>query len=143
MVPVTAITDAISLWFSTIDNALMRVSGLTPEDKIEEQIPFALYHARLYLTELYDDWDDKSAAANTFDILCGGGGDISSLQPITVYLFATYDVVCCCILPSAWFLSYDPLSSDDMVDWDNDSMLGIGDLDTNINEGSFVLHNSL
>ena len=79
MAPVTAIMDAISLWFSAIENAQLRVSGLSPEYKIEEQIPFALCHARLYLTESYDDWDDKSAAANTFDVSCGGGGSRSSL----------------------------------------------------------------
>ena len=30
-------------------------SGLSPDDKIEERIPFALCHARLYLTVSYDD----------------------------------------------------------------------------------------
>ena len=35
MVPVTAIMDAISLWFSAMDNALLHASGLSPEDKIE------------------------------------------------------------------------------------------------------------
>ena len=40
--------------------------------KIEERINFALIHARLYLSELYDEQDEKSAAANTFDISCGG-----------------------------------------------------------------------
>ena len=77
MVPVIAIMDAISLWFSTMDNALLCASGLSPEDKIEERIPFALWHARLYWTESYDDWDDNSAAANAFDISCGGGVSIS------------------------------------------------------------------
>ena len=33
MVPVTAIMDAISLWFSAIYNALLCASGLSPEDK--------------------------------------------------------------------------------------------------------------
>ena len=33
-----------------MDNALLRASGLSLEDKIEERIPFALCHARLYLT---------------------------------------------------------------------------------------------
>ena len=65
--------DAISLWFSEMENALLHESGISPEDKIEEQITFALCHARLYLTESYDDWDDKSTAANIFDISCGGG----------------------------------------------------------------------
>ena len=36
------------------------------------------------------------------------------------------------IFTSVWFLPNDPLSSDDIVDWDNDSMLGIGGGDTNI-----------
>ena len=42
---------------------------------------------------------------------------------------------------SAWFLPNDLLSSDDMVDLDNDSMLVIGGGDTHIDEGSFLLHN--
>ena len=41
----------------------------------------------------------------------------------------------------ARFLPNDPLYSDDMMDLDNDSMLGIGGGDTNIYEGSLVLHN--
>ena len=118
--------DAISLWFSTMENSLLCASGLYSEDKIEERIPFALCHARLYLTLLYDDWDDKSAAANTFDISCSGGVSISSLPFITVSVLATSDVVGCWLFPSAQFLSNDPLSSDDMVHWENDSMLGIG-----------------
>ena len=142
MVPVTAIMDAISIWFSAMENALLCASRLYPEDKIEERIPFALCHARLYLTVSYDDWDNKSSAANTFDISCGGGVFISSLPAITVYVLATYDVVGCLLFPSAWVLSNDPLSSDDMVDWENDSMLGIGGGETNVYEGSFMLHNS-
>ena len=71
--------DAISLWFSAMDNSLIRASALPPEDKIEERIPFALCHARLYLTVSYDEWDYKSAAANTIDISSGGGGFIYSL----------------------------------------------------------------
>ena len=55
MVPVTAIMNAISLGFSRMDNALLNMSGLSPEDKIEERIPSALCNARLYLTESYDD----------------------------------------------------------------------------------------
>ena len=35
-------------------NALLRASGLSPEDKIEERITFDLCHARLYLTVSYD-----------------------------------------------------------------------------------------
>ena len=55
-----------------MDNSLLYASGLSPEDKIEERIPFALCHARLYLTVSYDDLGNKSAAANTFNIPCGG-----------------------------------------------------------------------
>ena len=62
-----------------MDNALLRASGISPEDKIEEQIPFALCNAPLYLTVSYDDWDDKSASENAFDISCGGGGYVSLL----------------------------------------------------------------
>ena len=142
MVPVTAIMDAISLWFSAMDNALLCASGLYPEDKIEERIPFALCHARFYLTISYDDWDNKSAAANTFNIYCGGVVSIYSLPAIAVSVLATYDVVGCLLFPPAWFLSNYPLSSDDIVDWENDSMLGIGGGETNVDEGSFVLHNS-
>ena len=79
MVPVTAIMDAISLWFSAMENDLLHESGISPEDKIEEQITFALCHARLYSTISYDDWDDNYAAAKKFDISCGGGGSRSSL----------------------------------------------------------------
>ena len=78
-----------------MDNALLCASVLSPEDKIEERIPFALCHARLYLTVSYDDLDSKSAAANTFDIYCGGGVSISSLLAIAVSVLATYDVVGC------------------------------------------------
>ena len=53
-------------------NSLLHASGHYPADKIEERINFALIHARLYLSELDDEQDDKSAAANTFDISCGG-----------------------------------------------------------------------
>ena len=107
--------DAIFLWFGAMYNALLCVSGLSPEDKIEERIPFDLCHARLYLTISYDDWDDKSAAANTFDISCGGGVSISSLPASTVSVLAISNVVGCWLFPSAWFLSNDPLLSDDMV----------------------------
>ena len=69
--------DAISLWFSAMDNAILCASEFSPEYKIEEQSPFALCHARLYLTVLYYEWDDKSAAANTSEIFCGGGVSIS------------------------------------------------------------------
>ena len=79
MVPVIDNMNEISLWFSAMDNALLYASGLSQEEKTEEQIPFALCHARLYLTESYDDWDDKYVAANTFDISYGGGGSRYSL----------------------------------------------------------------
>ena len=101
-----------------------------------------MIHAGLYLSESDDKRDDKYAAANTFYILCGGGGSRSSLSAITVSVSATLDVFCCRIFTSDWFQPNDPLSSDYMVDWDNYSMLGIGGGDTNIDEGLFVLHNS-
>ena len=100
MVPVTAIMDENFLWFSTMDNALLCASGLSPEDKIEKQITFALCHASLYLTVSYDDWDDKSAAANTFDISCVVGVSISSLLPITVSVLATSNVFGCWLFPT-------------------------------------------
>ena len=68
MAAVTAITDAIYLWFGATYNALMHTSGHSPAYKIEEQINFDLRYARLYLAESYDKLDNKSAAANTFDI---------------------------------------------------------------------------
>ena len=79
MMPVTATMDAISLWWSEMENDLLHESGLHPEDKIEERIPFALCYACLYLTESYGDWDVKSDTANTLDISCGGRGSRSSL----------------------------------------------------------------
>ena len=62
-----------------MDNALLHVSGYPPEDKIEERINFTLSHARLYLFESDDEQDENSAAANTFNISCGGGRSRSSL----------------------------------------------------------------
>ena len=56
---------------------------------------FALIHVRLYLAEPDDEWDDKLAAANTFDISCGGGGSSSSLSATTFYVSANSNVVCC------------------------------------------------
>ena len=50
MATVTAIMDAIYLSFSAMDNDLLRASGYSPADKIEEHITFALSHARLYLS---------------------------------------------------------------------------------------------
>ena len=88
--PFTAIMDAISLWFSAMDNALLRASRNFPADEIEEWITFALSHACLYLAESYDEQEDKSAAANTFDISCGGGGYSSLLSYITVSVLAYF-----------------------------------------------------
>ena len=79
MAPFTAIIYAIYLWLGAMYNVLMNSSGHYPEDKIEERITFALWYARLYLAESDYDWDDKSAAANTFDTSCGGGWYRSSL----------------------------------------------------------------
>ena len=70
---------AISLIFSTMDNALLHASGNSPEDKIEERITFALSHAHLYSAKSDDEQDYKYDAANIFDISCGGGGSRSSL----------------------------------------------------------------
>ena len=125
-----------------MDDALLHASGHSPADKIEEHINLALIHVRLYLAESYDEWDDKYAAENAFYISCGGEGSSSLLSSITVSVSTNFDVICCWIFTSDMFLPNDPLPSDDMFDWDNDSMLGIGGGDTNIDEGSFVLHNS-
>ena len=57
----------------------MHASVHSQADKIEERITFALSHARLYLFESDDEQDDKSAAANTFDIPYGSGVYRSSL----------------------------------------------------------------
>ena len=99
-----------------MDNALLHASGHYPSSKIEERITFSLIHACLYLAESDDERDYKSAAANIFYISCGGGEYSSSLSAITVYLSATYDVVCCLIFTSARSLPNYPLSIDDMVD---------------------------
>ena len=71
--------DAIYLWLGAMDNSLMHAYGNSPAYKIEERITFALSHASIYLFESDDEWDDKSAAANTFYISCGGGRSRSSL----------------------------------------------------------------
>ena len=71
------------------------MSGHSPSYKIEGLITLALRHARLNLSESYDERDNKSAAANTFYISCGGGGSSSSLSAITVSVSDTSDVVCC------------------------------------------------
>ena len=77
-----------------MDNAILHASGHYPSDKIEEWINFDLSHARLYLSESDDERYENSAAANTFNISCGGGGSSSSLSDITVSILATSDVVC-------------------------------------------------
>ena len=131
MAPVTNHNGVISLWFSAMNNVLLNASGHSPSDKIEEQITFNLSYARLYLAESDDERDDKSATENTFYISCGGGGSSPSLSSITVSIKANSYVVCCWIFMSYMFLPTDPLPSDDMVDWDNYSVLGIGGGDTN------------
>ena len=78
-----------------MDNALLHASGHYPVDKIEERITFASRHARLYLSESYDEQDDKSTAAITFYICCGDRGYSYSLSAITVSVFDTSDLVCC------------------------------------------------
>ena len=85
------------------------MSGHSPADKIEELNNFSLSHTHLYLAESDDEKDDKSPAANTFDISCGGGRSSSSLSLITVSVLATSGVVCCLIFASALFLTNDPL----------------------------------
>ena len=90
--------------------------GHYPANKIEERINFDLGHAHLYLSESYDEKEDKSATTITFDTSCGGGRSSSSLSTITFSVSATYDVVCCRIFTSARFQPNDPLSSDDMAD---------------------------
>ena len=102
----------------------------------------SLINARLYLSESDDEQDDKSVGASTLYISCCDGGYGSSLSAIVVSVSATSDIGRCWILTSDLFLTNNPPPSDDMVDWDNDSMLGIGGGDTNIDEGLFALHNS-
>ena len=142
MAPVANRIGWIYLWFVAMDNYLLHESGHSPADKIEERFNFSLSHTSLYLAESDDEQDDNSAAANTFYIFCVGGGYISSLSAIIFYVFSNSDVVRCWIFTSDLFLPNDPLPSDDMVDWDNYSMLGIGGRDINIDEDLFVLHNS-
>ena len=115
-------------------NDLLHSSGNYPADKIEEWITFALIHARLYLSESDNEQDGKSAVSKK-SIHPVVVEDLSSLSAINVSVLDTSNVVCCLIFTSDRFLPNDPLSSDDMVDRDNDSMLGIGGGDTNIYEG--------
>ena len=84
-----------------MDNALLRASGYSPWDKIEERVYFALSHASLYLAESDDERDNNSSTKNKFDISCVGGGSRSSLKATTVSVSSTSDVVCCWIFPSA------------------------------------------
>ena len=121
-----AIMGAIFLWFNAMDNVLVHASGNPPADKIEDRITFTLSHALLYLSESNNEQNNKSADVNKFNIFCGDGGSSSSLSAISVSVSPTYDVVCCWIFTSDIFLPNDPLPSDDMVDWENDSMLVIG-----------------
>ena len=76
-----------------MDNYLLRASRNYSADKIEERITIALSHACLYLAESNDEREEKSAAANTFNISCGDGGSSYSLSDITVSVSATTDVV--------------------------------------------------
>ena len=99
-----------------MDNALLHASRHSQADTIEERITFALIHAHFYLAESDDKQDNKSAAANTLYISCGGGGFSSSLSAIVVYVSANSDVVRCLIFTSYLFPPNDPLPSDDMVD---------------------------
>ena len=55
MAPVTAIMDIISSLLSAMDITLLHASGISPKDKIEEQITFALSHSRSYLFESDDE----------------------------------------------------------------------------------------
>ena len=109
--------------------------------KIEEWITFALIHAHLYLAESYDEQDDKSAAANTFYISCGGRGSSFSISSFIASALSTSNVVRFWIFVSYLFLPNDPIPSDGMVEWDNDSILVIGGGDKNIYKGSVVLQN--
>ena len=78
-----------------MNNALLYEYVNYPEDKIEEQITFALIHANLHSYESEDEQDDKSTAANAFDRSCGDGGSSSSLSDIVVSVSATSDVFFC------------------------------------------------
>ena len=93
IVPVTAIMDAFSLWFIAMDNVQLHAYGISPEDKIEERITLVLCHEHLYLAGSDDEWYNKSTAADTFDISCGGEGSRFSLSAITVSVFASSNVV--------------------------------------------------
>ena len=78
-----------------MDNALLHFSGHSSANKIEDWITFTLIHARLYLDESDNEQDNKSAAANTFDISCGYGGSSSSISAIVVSVSYNSDLVCC------------------------------------------------
>ena len=99
-------------------------------------------HAHFYLSESDDEQENKSATVKKIYISCGDGRSSSSLSAISISVFANSDVVCYWIFTSYIFLPNDSLPSDNMVYWYNDSMLGIGGGDKNIDEGFFLLHNS-
>ena len=120
------------LWSGTMDNALLHVSEHSLADEIEEWITFALSYVFLYLVESDGEKDDNSAAANTFYISCGGGVSISSLLAITVSVSTTSNLFRFWIFTSYLFIPTYSLPSDDIVDWDNDSILVIEGGDTNI-----------
>ena len=73
----------------------MRAYGHSLLDKIEKRITFALSHARLYLSESYDERYEKSTAANIFYISCGDVVSSSSISAITVSVLATSAVFRC------------------------------------------------
>ena len=135
------IMGSIYSWFGAMDNALLHTYGHSRSNTREEQITFTLSLARLYLSESDDEQDDKSDSSNKLYISCGGGRSSTSLSSITVSVLAASDIVRCWIFTSYLFLPNYLLSSDDMVDWDNDSILGIWGVDTIIDEDLFVLHN--
>ena len=78
-----------------MDNALLHASGNYPAHKIEEQINLILIHVCLYLAESYDERDNKPAAANTFNISCGGVEYSFLFYTITVSVLDNSDLVCC------------------------------------------------
>ena len=116
----------ISSWFGAMYNNLPHESGNSPANKIEEWTIFASSHAPLYLSESDDEQDYKYAAAKTLYISYGGGGSSSSLSAINVSVLDTSNLVRCWMFISDLFLPNDSLTSDDIVDRDNDSTLGIG-----------------
>ena len=94
-----------------------------------------MIHARFYSAESDDERYEKSAAVNAFNRYCGGGGSSSLWSSIVFSISSTSDVVHCWIFTSDIFIPNDPIPSYDMVNLENDSMLGIGGEDTNIDKG--------